>query len=258
MRSSLSLPAPIFTPTTPSRRPDRRGKRGGLPLIVEAEAVDDGAVGGGAENAWGGIALLRLRRQRSDLDEAEPRGEQRRKHPRILVEASRHADRIAEVEAPQRLREPRIVRRRGAGIKPKLKALDGKIVRPLRIERVQQRLAKAVQRVHGATPSGRRCVPSSCSTSASTEMHMVEVERPVEMREQLAAARCLPAKPLSKPLGVDGKKHEIALAGEIFGQGAGDLVPCRQMDKAVAGIVGRAIEAPTPPRLLELALEQIL
>ena len=73
---------------------------GGLPFIVEAEAVDDGAVGGGAENAWGGIALLRLRRQRSDFDEAEPRGEERRKHSRVLVEACRHADRIAEVEAP--------------------------------------------------------------------------------------------------------------------------------------------------------------
>ena len=80
---------------------------------------------------------------------------------------------------------------------------------------------------------------------------MVEVERPVEMREQLAAARRLPAEPLSQPLGVDGKKHEIALSGEIFGQGPGDLVPCRQMNKAVAGIVGRALEAPTPPRLLE-------
>ena len=80
---------------------------------------------------------------------------------------------------------------------------------------------------------------------------MVEVERSVEMREQLAAARFLPAKALSKPAGVYGKKHEIALAGEIFGQSAGDLVPCRQMDEAVAGIVGRAPEAPAFPRLLQ-------
>src|SRR4249920_2796678 len=80
---------------------------------------------------------------------------------------------------------------------------------------------------------------------------MVEVERAVEMREQVAAARFLPAKALSKPAGVYGKKHEIALAGEIFGQSAGDLVPCRQMNKAVAGIVGRALEAPTPLHLLE-------
>ena len=127
-------------------------KRGRLALIVEAEAVDDGAVGGGAKNAWGGIALLRLRRQRADFDEAEPRGEKRREHPRILVEASRHADRIAEVHTPQSLRKPRIVGRSGAGIKPELKALDGEVMRTLRIERVQQRLAKAVQRVHGATP----------------------------------------------------------------------------------------------------------
>src|SRR4029079_697252 len=80
---------------------------------------------------------------------------------------------------------------------------------------------------------------------------MVEVERAVEMREQVAAARFLPAKALSKPAGVYGKKHKIALAGEIFGQSAGDLVPCRQMNKAVAGIVGRALEAPAPPRLLQ-------
>ena len=68
------------------------------------------------------------------------------------------------------LRKPRIVRHGGAGIKSELEALDGEVMRPLRIERVEQRLAKAVQRVHGATPSGRRWVPSSCSTSASTEI----------------------------------------------------------------------------------------
>ena len=56
---------------------------------------------------------------------------------------------------------------------------------------------------------------------------MIEVERPVEMREQLAAARRLPAEALSEPVRIDRKKHEIALPGEISCQGPCDLVPGR-------------------------------
>ena len=87
---------------------------------------------------------------------------------------------------------------------------------------------------------------------------MVEVERAVEMREQLAAAQFLPAKTLSKPAGVYGKKHEIALADEKFRQSAGDLVRCRQMHKAVAGIVGEPSKRPRPLASCRAAAEQIL
>ena len=55
------------------------------------------------------IATLRLRRQRADLDEAEPRGKQLARHARVLVEAGRHAERVGKVEAEERLREARIV-----------------------------------------------------------------------------------------------------------------------------------------------------
>ena len=55
--------------------------------------------------------------------------------------------------------------------------------------------------------------------------HMRKVERSIEMGEQLAAARRLPAKPLSQPLGVNGDKDQISLAHEVGGQGPGDLVP---------------------------------
>ena len=82
-------------------------------------------------------------------------------------------------------------------------------------------------------------------------IHVLKVERPVEMGKQLAAARWLPAQPLSQPHGVDGKKHKVALPSEIIGQGPGDLTACGQVNKAVAPIVGRAVEAPASPRLLQ-------
>ena len=116
------------------------------------------------------VAFCALRRQRADLDEAEPRGEERRRNARILIEARGHAERISKFESPYRLRQPWVVWRGGAGIKSELEALDRKVMRPLWIERVQQRLAKAVKRFHAAIPSGRRWRPFSCSDKASTEI----------------------------------------------------------------------------------------
>src|SRR4029079_11338281 len=106
---------------------------------------------------------------RTHLDEAEPRGEQWREHAGVLVEASGHAEWIGEVEAKHRLGEARIVRLSGARIKPKLEAQNSKVMRPLRIERVEQGLAEAEESVHPATPSGRTCQPSAPTRSGSTE-----------------------------------------------------------------------------------------
>jgi hypothetical protein len=81
--------------------------------------------------------------------------------------------------------------------------------------------------------------------------NMIEVERTVEMGKQLAAARGLPAQALAEPVGIDGEKHEIRLPHEIFGERAGNLVAGGEMDEAVAGVVGRALETPARPRLFE-------
>ena len=59
------------------------------------------------------------------------------------------------------------------------------------------------------------------------------------------------AQSLAEAVRIYGEQKEIALAGEIFGQGAGDLMARRKMDETVAGVVGGALEAPTFPRLLE-------
>ena len=87
------------------------------------------------------IAALRAGRQRADLDEAETHGEKLARHPRVLVEARRHAERIGKVEAEDALREPLVVRFGGAGVKAKLERLDGEVVRPLGVERKEESLA---------------------------------------------------------------------------------------------------------------------
>ena len=114
------------------------------------------------------LPRLRQRRQRAHLDEAEAHGEKLARHARILVEAGRHADRIGKIETEHRLAPSAlIVGARGARIKPKLEALDGDIVGPLGIERVQQRLAEPEQPTHAETPSGRTWRPSAPRASGS-------------------------------------------------------------------------------------------
>ncbi len=142
-------------------------KRGLLPIIVEAEPVDHGAVGHRAEHARAGIAGLRARRQRADFDEAEAHGEQLARHARILVETRRHADRIRNVQPEQMLAEALVVRFGGARIKPELQTFDRDFVRPFGRQRQQQALAQAEQPAHANTPSGRIWLPSSASVSGS-------------------------------------------------------------------------------------------
>ncbi len=102
------------------------------------------------------ITGLRLRRQRSHLDEAQPHGEQRSIDAGVLVEARCHADRIPEVEAPQLSRKARIVGRWRARIESELEALDGELMGALRVKRMEESLAKAEKSLHGRTRAGRR------------------------------------------------------------------------------------------------------
>ena len=79
------------------------------PFAVEAEAVDDGAVGAETEHARAWVATLRLRHDAADLNEAEAQAEQRVGHLRALVESCRQSDRVGEPTAEGINREPRIV-----------------------------------------------------------------------------------------------------------------------------------------------------
>ena len=76
---------------------------------VEAQAVDHRLVLGEAEQSRARIALLRFRRHRSDLDEAEPKPQQRIRHFGVLVEACGHAQRVGKVQTEGANREQRVV-----------------------------------------------------------------------------------------------------------------------------------------------------
>ena len=67
-----------------------------MPAIVEAEAVDHGAVADEPEDPGLRIARLRLRRQRAHLGETRTQTEHGAKCAGVLVESGGNADRIGE------------------------------------------------------------------------------------------------------------------------------------------------------------------
>src|SRR3546814_5708076 len=67
------------------------GNGGGLPPIVEAHAVDDGAIFHQAEQARAGVAQLRQRRQRAKLGKAKTQTVHLMCDLAILVETCREA-----------------------------------------------------------------------------------------------------------------------------------------------------------------------
>ena len=97
-------------PRMPGRAARQPELRRGVARVVEAHAVDDGALADEPERARARIAGLRLRRDGARLGEAEAHGEQGVVDARVLVVASRHADGVGEGEAEQRLAKARIVR----------------------------------------------------------------------------------------------------------------------------------------------------
>src|SRR5262249_33560180 len=93
-------------------------------------------------------------RERDDRDALESYGEKLTWPACALVEAWRHAQRVGKVEAEPRLRQPLVVRPRCARVKSKLKPFDRQVVSLLRWNREKERLAKAVQPIHGRTRAG--------------------------------------------------------------------------------------------------------
>ena len=70
--------------------------------------------------------------------------------------------------------------------------------------------------------------------------HRVDAERTIEMGEQVASARGLPAEAITKITRSDGDEHEIALAIEVAAQGLGELGARREVDEAVPEVDRRA------------------
>src|SRR4029078_8724707 len=116
--------------------------------MFEAEPVDDGVVRCRAKQARGPIAALRARRQRADLDEAEAESKKLARHPCVLIEARRHAERIGNLEAEHGLGQTFVVGLMRARIKSEIKTFDGKLVTLLRRKREEQCLASAEQPIH--------------------------------------------------------------------------------------------------------------
>ena len=71
-------------------------------VVVKAHAVDDGLVFGQAEQAWFGVAVLRLGGDGADFDKAEAECEQGIDVFAVFVEAGGEADRVGQVQAHQR------------------------------------------------------------------------------------------------------------------------------------------------------------
>lgn len=86
--------------------------------------------------------------------------------------------------------------------------------------------------------------------------HGGKIERRVEMREQRAAARWLPFQGRPEPFGIERDKNKIAVPGEMRGERSRKLMADREVDEAVAGIVGRAMETSRSPGRFEGGLAQ--
>jgi hypothetical protein len=71
-------------------------------------------------------------------------------------------------------------------------------------------------------------------------MHMVQIERRIQMREKRAAARNLIDQFIAKLSGIYGRQDEIILTVEMLGGRLWQLARRREVDVAVLQINGRA------------------
>ncbi len=135
----------VFCP--PERRPFRRPPNvGGVEsLVVEAHPVDHRPVLRQPEQPRLRISRLRPRSQRSDLDEAEAEAEHLAIDLAVLVEARGEADRVRKVDPGDLDRQHRIGRRRKSG-RNRLQRPDRQPMRPLRVEREDQRSDEGIKR----------------------------------------------------------------------------------------------------------------
>jgi len=116
-------------------------------LVVEAEAVDQRFALRQAEHARLGIAGLRFRRDRADLDEAEAHGCEGVDAACVLVEPGGKADLVGKAQPCQRDRVFHARGRVDAGQRRVLRAgqpVEREFVRMLRVEAEQERAGEGV------------------------------------------------------------------------------------------------------------------
>src|SRR5260221_3264793 len=74
--------------------------------------------------------------------------------------------------------------------------------------------------------------------------HRAEIELAMEMRKQLVVARALPAQGIAERARVDLDQEQAGLAEIVLSRGVFDLGGGREMNEAVAGVIGAsAIDA---------------
>jgi hypothetical protein len=138
-----------------------------MAVVVEAVAVDDAAILDEAEGARTGVARLRTRGQRADLDEAEAEAEHGVGDVGVLVEARREPDRIGKIETEGRDRESRIVLLRRARRQSRQRG-DGGAMGGLGVEQAQQGQGEAEGVGHGRPV--KSCPPSARDGSGATRV----------------------------------------------------------------------------------------
>ena len=107
-RSGLVLVRPEVEPDGEALRPRREtGGDRRHAVVVEAEAVDDGAVRGEPEEPRPRVARLRARCRRADLEEAEAGATRAATAVGVLVHAGGEPERVRQRKAGERRREPR-------------------------------------------------------------------------------------------------------------------------------------------------------
>jgi len=126
--------------------------------IVEAHAVDHGPVFRQPEQAWQRIARLRQRGDRSDFGKAEAKPQQRIGHLPVLVEASRHAQRVGKIQAGHP-RGQRAIRCSPLSFGQDLQGSHGQPVGTFGIKGEDRGAQKAVQHrpCYGIGPRACRC-----------------------------------------------------------------------------------------------------
>ncbi len=103
---------PDHAAAAPAGQPFREGLQA---LVVEAHAVDHRPIRRQPEQTRAGVSVLRLRRHRPALDEAEAGGEHGVGRLRVLVEPCRQADAVGQPQPPHLDRQSGIVRPGDAG-----------------------------------------------------------------------------------------------------------------------------------------------
>ena len=181
-------------------------------LVVEAQAIDDGAVFAQAEDARLGISVLRARRDGAGFDEAETETEHGLGDFGVLVEAGGEADGVGEIEAQYFDAQARVVAHLRWRSVDQAKRFDRQAVGKFRIEAAQDRPRQGKKRASkfhrdrigltGSTPTIER-IARRRNSAASGEGRMLSHKQIWGAIDTLASRYGHSASGLARAAGLD-------------------------------------------------------